>query len=112
MILAGWAANWHWIRNRVFRSLHLLAILFVVFEVWLEVLCPLTTIENHFRQLAGIDGYNQSFIAYWLDRLIFYSAPEWVFMLVYTLFSLLVIVTFITCPPDWKTGSKDHKVIL
>jgi hypothetical protein len=46
-----------------------------------------------------------SFIGYWLNRLMFYTAPEWVFTLVYTLFALLVVTTFVFYPPNWKRRS-------
>ena len=43
-----------------------------------------------------------SFIGYWLNQLLFYSAPEWMFTLLYTLFALVVVATFVFYPPRWK----------
>ncbi|MEO6697275.1 MAG: DUF2784 domain-containing protein, partial [Gammaproteobacteria bacterium] len=76
------------------------AILFVILEVWLGVNCPLTVLENHLRELAGLTGYELSFIGYWLNRMLFYTAPEWVFTALYSGFGLLVVLTFLAYPPQ------------
>lgn len=65
--------------------------------------CPLTTLENEFRIRAGeAAAYQVSFIGYWLDRLLYYTAPAWVFTTIYTAFSLLVVLTFVFYPPRWN----------
>lgn len=94
LILVGWAANWNWPRNLWFRILHLIAIGFVMLEAWVGVICPLTTLENLFRQKAGRELYENSFISDWVGRLLFYTAPEWVFILIYTAFFLLILVSW------------------
>ena len=99
LILLGWLSNWHWTRNLIFRVAHLSAILFVILEAWLGVNCPLTILENRLREMAGQAGYELSFIGYWLNRILFYSAPEWVFTSIYSGFGLLVVLTFIVYPP-------------
>lgn len=98
-ILAGWAWGWHWTCQRWFRFTHLAAMLLVVFQSWLGIACPLTLLENHLRAEAGSDGYRRAFISDWIERLLFYSAPDWVFVLLYSLFGLLVVVTYIAYPP-------------
>ena len=102
LILTGWIIDWNWTRNPVFRIAHLAAIGFVVAEAWFGIMCPLTTLENELRNRAGQPDYEMSFIGHWLDQVLFYSAPEWVFTLVYTLFALLVVTTFVFYPPNWK----------
>ena len=99
LISIGLWRHWQWVRNFTFRILHLLAIGYVVAEAWLGVSCPLTVWENQLRRAAGEQGYGDGFIAYWLHALIFYEAPPWVFTLIYTLFFLLVVASWIRGRP-------------
>jgi len=98
-ILAGWALGWGWTRNPWFRGLHLAGMLLVALQSWLGVVCPLTDLEHRLRSLAGGPGYQRGFISDWLARLLFYAGPDWVFVLAYTLFALLVLISFIVYPP-------------
>jgi hypothetical protein len=98
-ILIGWIKHWNWTRHLVFRVAHLAAIGFVVLESWFDIPCSLTLLENRFRVLAGAESYEISFIGYWLDRLLFYTAPAWVFTLIYSLFGTLAVVTLLAYPP-------------
>lgn len=98
-ILIGWLTGWEWTRGRFFRFTHLAAIGFVVLESWFEIPCSLTVLENALRIRSGTAAYQQGFLGYWLARLLFYSAPPWVFTLIHTLFGALVLTTFFAYPP-------------
>jgi Protein of Unknown function (DUF2784) len=102
LILVGGVRDWRWIRNPWFRALHLFAIVLVVVQAWLGIICPLTTLEMHLREQAGDWVYHETFIAHWLARLIFYRAPMWAFGLGYTLFALAVIGSWWRFPPQRK----------
>lgn len=103
LTVIGGAWGWLWVRNRWFRLGHLTAIAVVVLQAWLGVLCPLTTLEMWLREQAGAAGYRGNFIGHWLQRLLYYQAPEWLFVLAYTVFALLVIVVWWRLPPDrWR----------
>jgi polyferredoxin len=91
MILAGGFRNWAWVRNPWFRASHLVAIGLVVVQAWFGVVCPLTTLEMNLRERAGDETYHGTFIAHWLQKLLYYQASPWVFVLAYTLFGLAVI---------------------
>lgn len=91
----GYAASWHWVRNFKFRVAHLAAIVFVAGEAALGFMCPLTIWEDALR---GAES-DKSFIARWVHRVMFYTAPEWVFTLLYVAFALIVAVTFWFVPP-------------
>ncbi|MGF1645134.1 MAG: DUF2784 domain-containing protein [Thiotrichales bacterium] len=46
----------------------------VIWGAWIEFsggLCPLTPLENHFRHLAGAEGYDGGFIEHYLLPLIY-----------------------------------------
>lgn len=98
-VLIGWLKGWRWTRGLAFRIAHLAAIGFVVVESWFDIPCSLTVLENALRVRAGAVAYEHGFIRDWLTRLLFYSAPWWVFALVYTLFGGLVLATFVVYPP-------------
>lgn len=104
LILVGWICGWRWTRCLLFRLIHLIAIGFVMLEAWLGVTCPLTVLENILRMKSGSTMYERSFLSHWLERLIFYTAPEWVFTVIYTGFASLVVVTWLLYPPLRKNG--------
>jgi len=99
LVLLGAWRGWVWVRNPWFRLAHLLAIGVVVAQAWLGVLCPLTTLEMTLRDRAGEAVYPGSFIAHWLESLLYYRAPTWVFTLCYTVFGLLVIASWYAVRP-------------
>jgi hypothetical protein len=92
-ILIGSAAQWRWVGNFYFRTAHLAMILLVCAEALSNTSCPLTRLENALRPRSGETGYGRDFIGYWLDRLIFYDAPSWVFTAAYLTFGMLVLLT-------------------
>ncbi len=102
LIIVGNLKKWPWVNNLWFRLAHLSAIAFVVAETWLGITCPLTTLEMWLREHANGATYNGSFIEHWLQRLLYYNAPAWVFTLAYSLFGLIVLVTWICFPPTLK----------
>jgi Protein of Unknown function (DUF2784) len=98
-ILTGTACGWRWVRNRGFRLGHLAAILIVVAESLLGIVCPLTTLEQWLRSRAGAAADSGDFVEHWVHELIFFSGPPWIFTMAYTLFGLVVLVTFWLSPP-------------
>ena len=102
LIVVGNLVGWHWVNALWFRLVHLAAIVIVAAQAWLGVACPLTTLELWLRATTGVNtglAYSDSFVSYWLHRLLFYSAPPWVFVLAYTVFGLLVIAAWFWFPP-------------
>jgi len=99
LVWVGNARGWAWVNHLPFRLAHLAAIAVVVAEAWLGVECPLTTLEWWLRAQAGESGHGGGFIAYWVHRILFWQAPEWVFVLLYSGFFLLVLVTWWRYPP-------------
>lgn len=99
LIFIGKWRRWRWVRRFWFRVAHLAAIGFVVVQSWLGAICPLTRWENELRARAGDAAYPGDFIAYWLETLLYYQAPAWVFTLIYTLFGALVVASWFWVPP-------------
>ncbi|MEE2763690.1 DUF2784 domain-containing protein [Marinobacter sp.] len=99
LIYLGHFLAWRWVRNFWFRVSHLVAIAIVVLQSWLGLICPLTTWEMALRERAGDASYEGSFIQHWLQAILYYSAPEWVFILSYTVFGGLVLLSWFLIRP-------------
>jgi hypothetical protein len=99
LIVAGNLRGWRWVNGAWLRLAHLAAIMVVVAEAWFGVVCPLTTLEQALRLRAGDAGYGGGFIEHWVQRLIYYDLPGWVFVLGYTLFALAIVAAWWRWPP-------------
>jgi len=104
LIFVGKAVAWKWIRNPWFRWAHLAAISIVVVQSWLGVICPLTTLEMALRSRAGDSVYPGAFMAHWLETILYYDAPEWIFAVCYTAFAVIVVASWFCVPPRTTTG--------
>ena len=100
-ILVGLALRWRWVRNFWFRMVHLLMIGIVVVEALGGVICPLTSWERELRGLGGEQGAPGSFVGRWINRLLFYDLPEWVFRVLHCVFGAAVLLTLLLAPPSW-----------
>ena len=99
LILAGRLMSWGWVRNWWFRVTHLAAIGVVVLQSWLGVICPLTKLEMLLRSKAGDTTYAGSFVSHWLEAILYYRAPAWVFAASYTAFAPVVAWSWVRVPP-------------
>jgi hypothetical protein len=99
MIVLGNWRKWPWVNRWWFRLAHFAAIAVVVAEAWIGLVCPLTTLEMWLRAQARDATYAGSFIEHWLQRLLYYDAPAWVFTTAYSLFGLAVIAAWWAFPP-------------
>ena len=99
LILVGKPLDWAWVRNPWFRLAHLAAIGIVALQSWLGVICPLTKLEMTLRVRADGVVYSGSFISHWLDSLLYYQAPAWVFTVCYTVFAALVVISWFWMRP-------------
>ncbi len=109
LILVGRLFSWVWIRNPWFRWAHLMAIGIVVIQSWRGVICPLTTLEMALRERAGDAVYSGAFLSHWLESILYYRAPEWVFAVTYTLFGALVVASWYWIRPRNFDRRKLHQ---
>ena len=99
LVIIGNLFGWDWVNRLWFRLAHLGTIAFVVVQSWFGFTCPLTTLERWLRVQAGATADAGGFIEYWLQRILFYQAPAWVFVTGYTLFGLCVAAAWVVFPP-------------
>jgi Protein of Unknown function (DUF2784) len=102
LIYIGAARRWAWVRYWRWRALHLAAIGFVAAESLAGIACPLTLWEDAIRGQPSQVG----FIERWVDRILFYDFPTWVFAVAYTIFAALVALTWFAVPPT-KRGKRN-----
>lgn len=95
LIYVGGALGWTWVRAWRWRALHLSAIVLVAVESLLGIACPLTVWENALRGNRS----NLGFVERWIERIMFYDLPAWVFIIAYTGFAVLVAMTWVAVPP-------------
>ena len=100
LVWLGAALGWGWIRNRWFRYAHLGAIAFVAAEALLGIACPLTVWEDMLR--GGVRA--ESFVGRWVRGLLYYDAPEWVFMAAYLAWTAATLATLRLVPPRRRAG--------
>ena len=98
-VYLGYWLSWAWVCNFWFRLSHLAAIVIVMFESWISMVCPLTVWEMTLREKGRGSVYEGSFIQHWLQAILYYDAPEWVFVVAYTLFGFLIVASWFLVPP-------------
>ena len=109
-IITGNLRAWHGVNKLWFRVAHLTAIAVVVVEAWFDAACPLTTFEMWLRAQARATTYAGSFIQYWLQHILYYEAPAWVFALGYSVFGLVVVATWWYFPPRFSRRTHESDV--
>ena len=103
LIWAGGFMKWQWVKLFWFRIIHLTSIAFVAIISLFGIPCPLTILEGNLRIAGGADFYNQSFIQYWLHKILFYEVPEEIFTAIYVVFAIAVTGSFYFVPVHLPT---------
>jgi hypothetical protein len=99
LVVAGNLLSWEWVNAPWLRLIHLATIAVVAAEAWIGFVCPLTTLEMWLRsQVHGVT-YQGSFVEHWLQAILFWEAPAWVFAAAYTAFALAVAAAWRYFPP-------------
>ena len=101
-VVAGNLVGGRWAgrANRAaWRWLHLAAIGVVAAQAWLGRLCPLTTLEMALREAAGAPAYGGSFVAHWVQRLLYWDLPPSAFTAAYSVFLVGVLLAWWRWPP-------------
>lgn len=100
LVWLGAGLGWRWVRNPWFRYAHLAAIAVIALEGLAGVACPLTIWEDLLR--GGLRP--QSFVGRWVQRLLYYDAPEWLFTALYVAWALATLLTLRLLPPRKKAA--------
>ena len=100
----GYKFRWSWAQNRRLRICHASVMGVITAETIVGLTCPLTVLEHSLRG----DSPPQSFVGYWIQRILYWDLPHEIFIAVYFLCFTWVIFLWKWCPPRerlTRTGS-------
>ena len=95
LVPLGYKYEWEWSKNIKLRALHLGLICFVTVETLIGITCPLTVIEINLNNF----DYSQSFVSYWLSKIIYWNLPTIFFITLYSTLTLWSILMWRIFPP-------------
>lgn len=98
----GARLGWRLARRFGLRLAHLLGILFVAAETALGYACPLTVWEDALR--GG--GADAGFVARWVQALLYYDVPLWVFGAIYVVAAVVALAFWVWIPPQRASAGK------
>ena len=104
VIYVGGPLGWAWVRHRGFRIAHLSLMGLVTVEAIFGLTCPLTSLEDWLRGVAT----DQSFVSRWVTALIYWSAPPWIFAVLYALVLSALILAWFAWPPGTSKRNSAH----
>ncbi len=87
--------GWRWVRGFWFRSAHLLSLAVVALQALLGRACFLTIWQGDVSGASHV----QPLVAGWINRLIYWPLPLWVFAVAYVVVFVYVIVLWIWVRP-------------
>lgn len=96
--------RWRWVREFWWRLAHLLSLAVVALQALLGRACFLTIWQG---DVAG-HATTQPLIAGWIDRLIYWPLPLWVFAVAYVVVFVYVIALWMLVRPRAATGFRRH----
>jgi Protein of Unknown function (DUF2784) len=92
----GAACGWQFVRIRWWRILHILLLAAVAAQALLGQACVLTLWQAAF---AGASADRTPLIARWVDRIIYWPLPIWVFAVLYVAVFGYALALFWVVPP-------------
>jgi hypothetical protein len=97
--LGAWL-GWRVVRIAWLRLLHLAMLVIVTGQALAGRACILTIWQN---ELTGLNQPTQPMIMRWVERLVYWNLPMWVFAVMYSCVFLYVVALTVLVPFRWKT---------
>ena len=94
----GGLFGWRWVRVLWWRALHVAVLALVAVQALIGRACLLTLWQS---ELAGAGASRAPLIMRWVDRIVFWPLPMWVFAVLYVAVFLAVIALWRLVPPIW-----------
>lgn len=92
--------SWRWVRAFWWRLAHLLSLAVVALQALAGRACFLTIFQD---ELAG-GGHAQPLVAAWINRLVYWPLPLWVFAIAYVVVFAYVVAlwAWVRPRPPWR----------
>lgn len=90
--------RWRWVHEFWWRLAHLVSLAVVALQALLGRACFLTIWQG---DLVGM-AHSQPLIAGWINRLIYWTLPLWVFAAAYVVVFVYVIALWVWVRPRWR----------
>lgn len=104
--LGAWR-GWGFVRVFWWRALHLAILAAVALQAVLQRICFLTVWQFDLLQPAGGPAAPAPLIAGWIDRLIYWPLPLWVFAVLYVAVCLYALLLWLLVPPRLPPFKRD-----
>ncbi|HEX5354310.1 MAG TPA: DUF2784 family protein [Rhodanobacteraceae bacterium] len=107
LIPIGAWQHWRWVREFWWRLIHLLSLAAVALQALAGRACFLTIWQG---DVSGTP-HAQPLIASWIDRLIYWPLPLWVFAIAYVVVFAYVIALWLCVRPrmPWRRGAGQRR---
>lgn len=92
--------GWAWVRGFWWRLAHLAILAVVALQALLDRICFLTIWQSDLLREAGESAVSRPLIARWIDRMIYWPLPLWVFVVFYILVWLYALALWWLVPPQ------------
>lgn len=102
--LGAWC-EWRFVRVFWWRALHVALLVAVAIQAVLARVCFLTIWQSDLLRRAGVNASDAPLIQRWVNRLIYWPLPLWVFAVLYVAALALAIVLWWKVPPKVPRGA-------
>jgi hypothetical protein len=96
--LGAWR-GWRFVRVLWWRALHLAMLALVAVQAELDQLCFLTQWQHALERAAGEAASDAPFIAGFVNRLVYWPLPLWVFAVAYIAIWIYALLLWVLVPP-------------
>ena len=94
----GYHQKWKWVKNRYYRSIHIILMGIIFIETILGFMCPLTILENFLRNDTKVNNKFTEII----HLIMYWDLPSYQFIILYLLSILYLVFLWFFFKPDLK----------
>ena len=98
LIPLGYYQKWKWVKNKYYRSIHIILMGFIFIETILGFMCPLTLLEHFLRNDTKVNNKFTEII----HLIMYWNLPIYQFIILYFLSFLYLIFLWFFLKPDFK----------